>query len=154
MNERIEEFFKYNTDKDGITKFYNCHYYIQRPDKIKSLEKIQTADIAAFTEIEHLKNLIEILKLYRIELYNRFQEINTANYHKRITIERQPCYYQNKIFYYVYVENVPDRDDVEIIKLRFDKYTGKERHKALELFNILCKQYPRAEKIKKIQKNK
>ena len=154
MNDRIESFFKYNTDKDGIADFYRGHYYIQRPDKIKSLDKIQTADIAAHVEIEHLKRQIEFLGIYRAELYNRFQEINSANFRLRITIERQRRYYENKVFYYITMENVPDRADVAPREVLAETFQGKERHNALKRFAELCKQYPHAETIKKIEKSK
>lgn len=152
MNERIEKFFEYGTDKDGIKKFYNSHYYIQLPEKIKSLQDCRNADKAAVSEIEHLQKLIEFLKAYRVELFERYQAINAANYHTRITIERQPPYYENKTFYYITVENVPDRDDVAPIRLRQDKFTGKERHTALKHFETLKKAYPNAEIIKNIEK--
>lgn len=154
MNERLEKFFEYGADKDGIMNFYRYHYYIQRPDKIKSLDKLQNADKAAETEIEHLKNLIELLSIYRAELYNRFQEINSANFHLRITIERQRRYYENKVFYYITMENVPDRDDVATREVLLESYEGKQRHNALKRFDELCKQYPHAETVKKIQKSK
>lgn len=153
MDERIEKFFQYNADKDGITDFYHGHYYIQRLDKIKSLDKVQTADIAAFTEIEHLKRKIELLNLYRVELYNRFQEINSANYHLQIRIERQRRYYENKVFYYITMENIPDREDVAPREVLAETFQGKDRHNALKRFAELCKQYPHAEIIKKIEKS-
>ena len=34
-----------------------------------------------------------------------------------------------------------------------EKFNGKERHNALKRFNELCKQYPHAEQIKKIEKS-
>ena len=153
MNQRIEDFFEYNTDKDGIKNFYGFRYYIQRPDKIKSLDKVQNADRAAAEEIEHLKNLIELLSVYRAELFNRFQEINTANFHLQIKIERQRRYYENKVFYYITIENIPDRDDVAPLLVLSESYGGKERHTALKRFDELCKQYPHAEPIKKIEKS-
>lgn len=153
MNQRIEDFFEYNTDKDGIKNFYGFRYYIQRPDKIKSLEKIQNADRAAIEEIEHLKNLIELLSVYRAELFNRFQEINTANFHLRVMIDRQRQYYENKVFYYITVDKIPDRADVAPVPILCEKFNGKERHNALKRFNELCKQYPHAEQIKKIEKS-
>ena len=154
MNQRIEDFFEYNTDKDGIKNFYGFRYYIQRPDKIKYLDKVQNADRAAAEEIEHLKNLIELLSVYRVELFNRFQEITAVNFHLRVSIERQRQYYENKVFYYINVEKIPDRADVAPVAISFEKFNGKERHNALKRFDELCKQYPHAEQIKKIEKSR
>lgn len=154
MNERIEKFFEYGTDNNGAKNFYNTHYYIQKPDKIKSAIACANADKTAKDEIECLKQKIGFLQIYRTELYKRYQEINSATYHKRITIERQRQYYENKVFYYVTVESVPDRADVESIELRKSRFTGKERHNALKLFATLCKCYPQAEIVKKIEKSR
>ncbi len=154
MNERIEKIFEYGTDNTGTKNFYNRHYYIQKPDKIKSTLDCANADKTAKDEIEFLKQKIEFLQIYRTELYKRYQEINSATYHKRITIERQRQYYENKVFYYVTVESVPDRADVETRVLRRDRFEGKQRHEALKLFQTLCKCYPQAEIVKKIEKSK
>ena len=113
-----------------------------------------------FQDIKIVYNLVGAIdlpqyamKIYRAELYNRFQEINAANYHTRITIERNRRYYENKVYYYVTVENVPDREDVASIQLRSDTFEGKKRHEALKLFETLRKVYPRAELVKKIKKS-
>lgn len=152
MNQRIEDFFKY-CDGSGFANVYSTNFYIQRPDKIKALAKIQEVDIKIDTEIKYLLSKIELLKLYRAELFNRFQEINTANFHLQIKIERQRRYYENKVFYYITIENIPDRDDVAPLLVLSESYGGKERHTALKRFDELCKQYPHAEPIKKIEKS-
>lgn len=153
MNERIEKFFEYGTDNNGAKNFYNTHYYIQKPDKIKSAIACANADKTAKDEIECLKQKIEFLQIYRTELYKRYQEINSATYHKRITIERQRQYYENKIFYNITIENVPDRADVAPCEVLAETFEGKQRHNALKRFVELCKQYPHAETVKKIQKS-
>lgn len=152
MNERIENFFKY-CDGGGFQKLYPSTYYIKRPDKIKSLVEIQEIDKRIAEEIKYLLSKMELLNLYRAELFNRFQEINAANFHLRISLDRQQQYYENKVFYYITVENVPDRADVAPVPILSEKFSGKERHNALKRFEELCKQYPHAEKIKKIEKS-
>ena len=152
MNERLEKFFEYG-DGSGLQNLHAYNAYIKKPDKIKSLSEVQEYDKKAVSEIEYLKSKIELLSIYRAELYNRFQEINSTNYHLRITIERNRRYYENKVFYYVTVENVPDREDVAAIQLRSDTFEGKKRHEALKLFETLRKVYPRAELVKKIEKS-
>ena len=47
MNQRIEDFFKY-CDGSGFANVYSTNFYIQRPDKIKALAKIQEIDIGRF----------------------------------------------------------------------------------------------------------
>lgn len=152
MNERIEKFFEYGTDKDGIKNFYNCRYYIQLPEKIKSLQDCQNADKAAVSEIEHLKNLIELLSIYRAELYKRFQEINAANFHLRLTIERQINYYNNHKTYHIYLKRIYDREDVAPEIIFHERFDGKQRHIALKRFDTLKREYPNAEIIKNIEK--
>ena len=153
MDERLENFFKY-TDSGGLANVHAYTAYIKNPNKIKSLSEVQEYDKKAAQEIEYLKEKIELMKIYRAELYNRFQEINAVNYHLRIRLERQRRYYENKVFYYITMENVPDRADVAPREVLAETFQGKERHNALKRFAELCKQYPHAETIKKIEKSK
>ena len=152
MNERLTKFFEY-CDGSGTQNLYSFGTYIKKPDKIKTIAEVQQYDKKAVDEIEYLKYKIELLKDYRAELYNRFQEINNVNYHLQLTIERQRRYFENKVFYYVTLERIPDRNDVANIILRQDVFKGKERYDALKLFDILRKTYPRAELVKKIEKS-
>ena len=150
MNERIKDFFKY-ADGSGQSSLYR-HSYITSPDKIKSLTQCEQADKYAVSEIENLKNLIELLQLYRIELFNRYQEIVSINYHLRLTLKRENRYYNNKIIYYVYLEKVFDREDIKSEELLLERFDGKNRHKAFKRFAELQKQYPNIEIIKNINK--
>ena len=152
MHERIENFFQY-TDSSGLANVHAYSAYIKKPDKIKSLSEVQEYDKKAAAEIEYLKAKIELMSIYRAELFNRFQEINAANFHLRIRIDRQRRYYENKVFYYITIENIPDRADVAPLEVLSECYNGKERHTALKRFDELCKQYPHAETIKKIEKS-
>lgn len=153
MNERIENFFKY-CDGGGFQKLYPSNYYIKRPDKVRTLAEVQEIDKRTADEINYLLSKIELLKLYRAELFNRFQEITAVNFHLRVSIERQRQYYENKVFYYINVEKIPDRDDVAPVSISSEKFNGKERHNALKRFDELCKQYPHAEQIKKTEKSR
>ncbi len=152
MNERLEKFFQY-TDSSGLANIHAYNAYIKNPDKIKSLSEVQEYDKKAVSEIEYLKSKIELLNLYRVELYNRFQEINSAEYHLQIRLERQRRYYENKVFYYITIENIPDRADVAPREILAETFQGKDRHNALKRFAELCKQYPHAATIKKIKKS-
>lgn len=151
MNEKLEKFFQFNTDQSGIREIYPRHSYIKRPDKIQSSTEAKNADKHAVSEIEYLQNLIEILTEYRAELFNRFQEINSANFRLRISLERIPRYYQN-IHYIVKVERVPDRADVEKENVLSERYDGKDRQKAIKRYEYLCNKNPNAEMIKDIKK--
>ena len=154
MNEHLEKFFNY-CDNSGLQNLHRYGNYIKRPDKIKSLSEAREYDKKAVCEIEELKQKIGLLQIYREELYNRFQEINSANYHKRITLKREWRYTtnnQHKVFYYLLIENVPDRHDVENIQLRYDCYEEKQRHEAIKMFELLCRQNPQAEIVKDIDK--
>lgn len=153
MNERLEKFFQYS-DGSGMQNLYGYGTYIKKPDKIKSLAELEEYEKKAVSEIEYLKSKIELLNQYRAELYNRYQEIHSTNYQRQVLIERQRRYYENKVYYYVTVKNIPDRNDVAEIILRQDRFEGKKRHKALKLFDELCKTNPRAEAVKKIEKSK
>ena len=151
MNERIKDFFKY-ADSSGMVDIFRCRHYITRPDKINSLEQCKQADKATVNEIDDLKRLINFLQEYRIELFNRYQEIVSTNYRLRLTLKREINYYKNKKFYYIYLEKVYDREDVKPEELLQERFDGTERHKALNRFAELQKQYPNIEIIKNINK--
>lgn len=153
MNERVEKFFQH-TDSSGLADVHAYASYIKSPKKIKTLGEIEEYEKKAVSEIEYLKIKIELMHLYRAELFNRYQEIRSANFHTQIIIERQRRYYENKVYYYVTVKNIPDRNDVGEKILRSDVFEGKQRHEALKFFEQLQKIYPRAETIKKIEKSK
>ena len=153
MNERLEKFFEY-CDGSGTQNLYGFSTYIKRPDKLRTLSEVQDYDKKAVSEIEYLKNKIQLLKDYRTELYNRYQEINSTNYHLQLTIERQRRYADNKVYYYVTLERVPERKDVANRILRQDVFKGKERHDALKHFEILKRNHPHAEIVKKLEKSK
>ena len=150
MNEKIKNFFKY-ADGSGQSSLYR-HSYITSPEKIKSLAQCEQADKYAVSEIENLKGLIELLQLYRIELFNRYQEIVSTNYRLRLTLKREINYYKNKKIYYIYLEKVYDREDVKPEELLQERFDGAERHKAFKRFVELQKQYPNIEIIKDINK--
>ena len=153
MNERVEKFFQY-TDSSGLANVHAYTSYIRDPKKIKTLGEIEEYEKKAVSEIEYLKSKIELMHLYRAELFNRYQEIRSANFHTQIMIERQRRYYENKVYYYVTVKNIPDRNDVAEIILRSNVFEGKKRHEALKFFEQIRKLYPRAEIVKKIEKSK
>ena len=89
---------------------------------------------------------------YRIELFNRYQEIVSTNYRLCLTLKREINYYKNKKFYYIYLEKVYDREDVKPEELLQERFDGTERHKAFKRFAELQKQYPNIEIIKDINK--
>ena len=151
MNERIKDFFKY-ADNSGMVDIFRSRHYITWPDKINSLEQCKQADKATVNEIDDLKRLIDLLQEYRIELFNRYQEIVSTNYHLRLTLKREINYYKNKKFYYIYLEKVYDREDVKPEELLQERFDGAERHKAFKRFAELQKQYPNIEIIKDINK--
>lgn len=152
MNERLKEFFRY-TDSSGLKNIHSYYSYIKQPEKIKTLKEVKEYDIKATSEMEYLQELIEIIKLYRAELYNRFQEINSAEYHSRLTIQRYKKLFPDRVFFEITLESVPNRADVAPIEIFAELYNGKERHKALKRFAELCKEYPHAEIIKKVEKS-
>lgn len=153
MNERLEEFFRY-ADGNGYQRINNYNREIRKPEKLKSLIEVQQYERIAADEIERLTEIIEVLKLYRVELYNRFQEINAANYHLRLTIERYRRYFENRVFYNITLERIPDRTDVVPFVVLTECHEGRDRHKAIKRFAELRKEYPQAEIIKKIEKLK
>lgn len=129
--------------------------YILKPSEIADLDRLKRYDESAARTIKEAESMIEQLKEYRKMLFERAQELETLEKKKLIEIIRT-VNYDNSITYSVNVfdvvqdgkSNLNDYLHREIKgslqKIESTGFPGKERRKAIELFNSLKKKYPAA----------
>ncbi len=114
--------------------------YVIAPKTMKTMKDIQTWDGYALRGIEEHEAAIKELKQYRMMLYERVQELETAAYTRRLKLIREP-HWQGKKYYNVSVVKDYGGDIGEITELT-ERYPGNERSKAFKRFAELKKQYP------------
>ena len=112
--------------------------------------KVLDADKRAEEAIKQAQNLIEWLKAHRVELAERYRELEAMESHIRVTLKRQKNWSSNKIFYFLMTDKVFDDGTVEFISS--EKFSGTERNKAIKEFNDLKKRLPNQEYILDIKK--
>ena len=107
-------------------------------------------DRRAQQSIEDAENLIKWLKAHRVELAERYRELEAMESHIRVTLKRQKNWTNNKIFYFLMNDKVFDDGTVEFISSK--KFAGTERNKAIKEFNNIKKRLPKQEYILDIEK--
>lgn len=107
-------------------------------------------DRRAQQSIEDAENLIKWLKAHRVELAERYRELEAMESHIRVTLKRQKNWTNNKIFYFLMSDKVFDDGTVEFISSK--KFAGTERNKAIKEFNDIKKRLPSQEYILEIEK--
>ena len=112
--------------------------------------QIVDEDRRAQKSIEEAENLIKWLKAHRVELAERYRELEAMESHIRVTLKRQKNWTNNKIFYFLMSDKVFDDGTVEFISSK--KFAGTERNKAIKEYNDLKKRLPNQEYILDIEK--
>ena len=125
--------------------------YIKQPSAITSAKDLAYYNGRASQAIAEAESLIQTMKEYQQALYDRYQEIVSANYHLHLHIERRVHYNNSKSYYVTIVKKFDGNNvaDEEVLRETFD---GKERHKALKRFEALKKEYPNIENSMDIEK--
>ena len=127
--------------------------YGTRADCIKDMKHIQREDERARQTIAEMLEYIETLKEYRKTLFARAQEICAAGYRLQLKIKRSIDSWKNKKYYTVTLSKIYDEaahmNPDNVIEKTFD---GKDRHKALQRFEELRKEYPNTEAVKETDK--
>lgn len=133
--------------EECIRIYANMYNY----EAVADIDTIKKYDDYAKNDIIHLQTAINRMQEYRSKLYEHAQKLATAEYTLQVSIKREKRYYRdNKVYYYINIAKVFPGIGVEPILA--ETYPGTERHKAIARYNELCKQYPKAEHVKNIDK--
>jgi hypothetical protein len=109
--------------------------------KSTSLERLAGYDRHAQNSINYAEELIKAIKQYRLDLYNHCQTIRTAAFHLELQIRRRRGCRGGCVTYHVELLKIYE-GNLSAEYLIEERFNGKERHKALERYNELKKQYP------------
>lgn len=137
QNAALEELFtRYGyPSEDGD---FRINAYFQRPDKIDSLDKIVRDDKYTCNIISQLQDKIQQLTAYRAALAERYNYLATAPTVPVVRLKRER---RDKVYYILSVYDRNLLDSHEVLKSSI-RYSGTERHTAINAFNTYVKQHP------------
>ena len=125
------------------------YIYAQAPKSLTTTKEVVYRESSVRQTIGQLEKMIADLKDYQIALAARYAELETMSYQYRLELTRCP-HWKGCIEYFVRIVKTLE-DGSEIEELR-EKYSGKDRYKAIARFEELKKQRPGIEAIKDIEK--
>ena len=136
-----------------MNKYGNTTVYINTydPKEFADPSALLRCDDWAQRDIKMLETLIEELKQYRKELYDRQQELVTTSYKTEIKLKREKRY-NGKVNYFLTIARIFEDGTTQFVDNR--RFEGTARHTAITQYEELCKAYPCAEHIKDIEKGK
>lgn len=126
--------------------------YLIDPATIDTVERAAYWGGSAARAIKECEGMINQLKQYQQQLYERVQELETAPYHHRVTLLRERRYYEKKVFYHLIVEKVYDADGIKPVEIQRTNYPGTERREAIKAFEAYKKTHPGVEAVMDIEK--
>ena len=126
--------------------------YLIDPKTIDDLDRAVYWGNSADQYIKDCEGMINQLKQYQQKIYERVQELETAQYHHRVTLLRENRYYQKRVFYYLIVEKVFDTPGIKPVEIQRTTYSGPERRDALKAFEAYKKSHPGVEAVLDIEK--
>ena len=114
--------------------------YLLRPDQLDTVDRVQIYDQGAARLIEELEGKITQLKLYRVALAERYNYLATAPTAPVVRLTRRKTY-EGKVYYdlITYSRNLLDGKEVKTSSTTFP---GKERRKAIAVYNDYVKAHP------------
>lgn len=127
----------------------HCPGYIYKPESLRTLKDVQSADTNAAQIIGACKALIADMQEYRLDLAKRYNDLATMPFKETLTLERYVNYDGKKIYYIRRIRIYADGTKVET---DYERFPGAERAKALKRFDELLKAYPGIEFTKDIAK--
>lgn len=133
----------------GRRQFVSFDFY--EFEHVYGLPELKDHTKYAYRTIEQCENLITACRQYLQDITEHANNVINADYKKVITLRREKRYYENKVYYYVYVENVPLGVEGRVTFNKIESYSfkGTERHLAKLKAKELIAKYPNAEFINK-----
>ena len=151
QKEIYENFFtRYGSPSEVAEIRINNAFY--KVNNIYDESTLMRYDNYAHEDIKRLEKMIEQLKIYRIAICERYNELQFAHVQKVVKLKREKRTYDNKVYYYLELINRYDNGHDEQIKST--RYTGKERKKAIEDFERFANENKNYIAEKDIEKGK
>ena len=126
--------------------------YLIDPKTIDDMDRAVYLGNSAAQYIKDCESMIDQLKQYQQQIYERVQQLESAQYHHRVTLLRENRYYQKRVYYYLIVEKVFDTPGIKPVEIQRTTYSGPERRDALKAFEAYKKSHPGVEAVLDIEK--
>ena len=137
MSYREELFTRYGSpSKEAEIKLYT---WLNVPEECRNFDDVRLQDDEAARMIAECEHLITQLREYRQDLAKRYNDLATMPSTKSIELQRYKSYHGNVEFYIRHWTMYSDGTKTET---KTERFSGKERHKAIKRFAELQKQYP------------
>ena len=128
-------------------------FHLQDPQKLHSMKDLAYYGTRAAQYIKDLEAMIETMESYQSLVFDRVQEVSTAQYHLEIHLTRERRY-DNKVKYYLTLKKVYDVPGIEPETVENTTYPGTERSKAIKDFAAYQKSHPGIVAVKNIEKGR
>ena len=137
MSYREELFTRFGSpSKEAEVKIYG---WLTVPENARSFEEVRRQDDKAARLIEECEDMITQLREYRQDLAKRYNDLATMPSKESIELQRYKSYHGNVEFYIRHWITYSDGTKVET---KTERFSGKERRKAIKRFAELQKQFP------------
>ena len=137
MSYREELFTRFGSpSREAEVKIYG---WLTVPENSRSFEEVRRQDDKAARLIEECEDMITQLREYRQDLAKRYNDLATMPSKESIELQRYKPYCGNVEFYIRHWTTYSDGTKVET---KTERFSGKERHKAIKRFAELQKQFP------------
>lgn len=123
--------------------------YLSHPSRLTK-DRIPGNDQSAARCIAECQRVIRQLQEYREALAERYAQLDTMPYARRLELERSPSWGGRGVTYYVRIIQTYE-DGTKVDELH-ETYSGKDRRTAINRFEELKKKYPGIEIKKDIEK--
>lgn len=114
--------------------------YLLSPSVLNSMDTLTHYGQNADRAIADCKVMIEKLNAYKMQLYERAQQIAAAPWHTELLLKRERGY--NTISYFLQLKKVYDAPGIEPETLESTKYPGRERCTAIKAYRDYIKSHP------------
>lgn len=114
--------------------------YLLSPSALNSMDTLTHYGRDADRAIAACNAMIEKLNAYKMQLYERAQEIASAPWHTELLLKRERGY--DTISYFLQLKKVYDAPGIEPETLESTKYPGRERCAAIKAYREYCKSHP------------
>ena len=137
MSYREELFTRYGSpSKEAEIKLFS---WLNAPETCRNFDDVRRQDDKADRLISECEHLITQLREYRQDLAKRYNDLATMPSKESIELQRYKSYHGNVEFYIRHWTTYSDGTKTET---KTERFSGKERHKAIKRFAELQKQFP------------
>ena len=137
MSYREELFTRFGSpSKEAEVNIWGRLYL---PEESRSFDDVRRQDDKAARLIKECEHLITQLREYRQDLAKRYNDLATMPSKESIELQRYKPYSGNVEFYIRHWTTYSDGTKTET---KTERFSGKERHKAIKRFAELQKQFP------------